>query len=252
MDLIDTYLDDLAARLRVGPARSRRFLVEAEEHLRDTVAREVAAGAAEPDAERVAIERFGTVRQVARAANGPVLARLTPLALGGAQLAAVGSATVLAGTLLSRLVAAVTSTTATFGFPHDTVASASQVAHWLAVQPGAADWPAAAASENAADTLVLRGGFALLCLLASLGVLWLLRRRTSAPADGVVPAIGMTAFGGAAAFLLLAGFTDSRTPFEWGRGLLLSDASVALVVAAAYAVVLLRRVQTPDVAPAPR
>jgi hypothetical protein len=153
-----------------------------------------------------------------------------------------GSLAVLAGTLLARLVAAVTSTATTFGFPHDSVASAGQVAHWLAVQPAARDWPAAAAAENAADTLVLRGGFAMLCLLVSLVALRLLRRRTSPPADGVVPAIGMTAFGGAAAFLLLAGLTDSRTPFEWGRGLLLSDASVAFVMAAAYAVVLLRRV----------
>lgn len=245
MDLIDGYLDELAARLRVGPARARRLLAEAEEHLRDTAAREVAAGAAEPDAERRAIERFGTTRQVAAAANGPVLTRLGPLALGAAHLGVVGSLAVLAGTLLSRLVAAVTSTASTFGFPHDYVASASQVAHWLAVQPAAGgDWQAAAASENAADTLVLRGGFAALCLVVSLVALRLLRRWTRSPADGVVPAIGMTAFGGAAAFLLLAGLTDSRTPFEWGRGLLLSDASVALVVASVYAVVLLRRVQT--------
>jgi hypothetical protein len=246
MDLIDRYLDELAARLRVGPARARRLLSEAEEHLRETAAREVAAGADDPDAERLAIERFGTARQVARAANGSFLTRLGPLALGAAQLGTVASVTVLAGTLLARLVAAVTSTTATFGFPHDSVASAAQVAHWRAVQPGAADWPAAAASENAADTLALRGGFAVLCLLVGLVALWVLRRWTSAPADGVVPAVGMTAFGGAAAFLLLAGLTDARTPVEWGRGLLLSDAAVALVAAAAYAVVLLRRVQVPD------
>lgn len=245
MEQIDSYLDELAARLRVGPARARRFLAEAEEHLRDSVARETAAGADGPDAERRAIERFGTTRQVARAANGPALARLGSLALAAAHLGVVGSAAVLAGTLLSRLVAAVTSTAATFGFPHDYVASAGQVAHWLAVQPAAGgDWPAAAASENAADTLVLRGGFALLCLVVSLVAVRLLRRWTSPPAGGVVPAIGTTAFGGAAVFLLLAGLTDARTPFEWGRGLLLTDASVALVVAAAYAVVLVRRVHT--------
>jgi hypothetical protein len=246
MDLIDRYLDELAGRLRVGPTRARRLLSEAEEHLRDTATREAAAGVADPDAERIAIERFGSAREVARAANGPFATRVGPLALGAAQLGAVGSLTVLAGTLLARLVAAVTSTTATFGFPHDSVATASQVTHWLAVQPGAADWPAAAASENAADTLVLRGGAELLGLLVSLVALWVLRRGTTAPADGVVPAIGTTAFGGAAAFLLLAGLTDSRTPFEWGRGLLLCDAAVAVVAAAAYAVVLLRRVQVPD------
>jgi len=244
MDDIERYLDDLATRLRVGPVEARRLLAEAEEHLHETVAREEAAGADADLAQRRAIERFGTARQVAAAANGPLVSLLASLVLGAAHLAAVGSLAVLAGTLLARIVAALTSTSAAFGPPRDYVASHSQVAHWLAVQPGAADWHAAAAAENADDTLVLRGGFALLCLLASLAVLWVGRRRARPPADGVVPAIGVTAFGGAAVLLLGSAVTKTSTPFEWGNGLLLCDAAVALVAAAAYGIVLLRRVHT--------
>ncbi|MBW8751769.1 MAG: hypothetical protein JF565_10145 [Propionibacteriales bacterium] len=244
MDAIDSFLDELATRLRVGPTRARRFLAEAEEHLRDTAAREEAAGAHADDAQRRAVERFGTPRQVAAAANGPILSRVAPLVAGAAQLGAVGSAAVLAGTLLARLVALVTSTTSAYGPPHSYLPSHATVAHWLAVHPSARDWYAAAAAENADDSLVLRGGFALLCLVGSLVVLRVVRRRASAPVDGVVPAIGATAFGGAGVVLLAAAVTNSYTSVEWGRGLMFSDAAVALVAALAYGVVLLRRVQT--------
>ncbi|MGY2875827.1 hypothetical protein ACVW00_003017 [Marmoricola sp. URHA0025 HA25] len=244
MDAIDSYLDELAVRLRVGPARARRLLAEAEEHLRETTAREPDAGADDALAQERAIQRFGTARQVAAAANDPVVSRLAPLVLGAAHLTAVGSVAVLAGTLLAQVVAAASSRATAFGLPHGYLPSHAQVAHWVAVQPGAAGWRSAAAAENADDTLVLRGVLALLVLLASLLVLRVGRRRTSQPADGVVPAIGMTAFGGAAVVLLAAAVADTYTPLEWGRGLLFSDGAVALVAAAAYGVVLVRRVQT--------
>lgn len=244
MDEIESYLDDLATRLRIGPARARRFLAEAEEHLRQTVAREEAAGADAELAQRRAIERFGSAREVADSANGPLLGRLGPLVVGAAHLTAVGSAAILAGTLLAQLVAVVTSTTSAFGLPHDHVPSHASVAHWLVAQPRAHGWYAAAAAENADDTLLLRGGFALVCLVASLVVLRVARRRTGPPADGVVPAVGMTAFGGAGALLLVGAMTDAYLPFEWGRGLLFSDAAVALVAGAAYGFALLGRVHT--------
>lgn len=244
MDGIERYLDELATRLRVSPVESRRLLAEAEEHLRETAARDEAAGVPADIAERHAIERFGTARQVAAAANGPLLSRLAPLVVGSAHLAAAGSLAVLAGTVLARVVALLTSTDSAFGLPGHYLPSHAQVAHWLAVHPGASDWHAAAASENADDTLVLRGGFALVCLLLSLAVLVAVRRRSRPPADGVVPAIGATAFGGAGLLLLAGAVTDAATPFEWGRGLLFSDAAVALVAAAAYGIALLRRLHT--------
>lgn len=63
--LIDTYLDDLFAALRGEPRRARRILIEAEDHLREAVRDHIAAGMSESDAERLAIERFGSAREIA-------------------------------------------------------------------------------------------------------------------------------------------------------------------------------------------
>ncbi|MEP7089525.1 MAG: hypothetical protein ABI776_05390 [Nocardioidaceae bacterium] len=241
MDQIDAYLDELAVRLRIGPARVRRLLAEAEEHLREAAARDVAAGTDQQLAEHRAVERFGTPRQVAAAANGSTVSLLGPLAQGGAHLAAVASVTVLAGSLLAHLVAAVTSTTSAFGLPRGALPSPARIGQWVAAQPGVHDWHAAAASENADDTLILRGGFALVCLVGALVILRVGRRRASPPRGGIIPAIGMTAFGGAGVLLLAGGVSDTYLQAEWGRGLWFSDATVALLAAAAYALILLRR-----------
>jgi hypothetical protein len=250
MDPVDRYLDDLAGRLRVGPARARRLLAEAEDHLRDTAARHLAARDAagadagdEEAAQRRAVEEFGTARQVAAAANGPVAARVGPLAAGLAHLGATACLTVLAGTLLARLVAALTSTGAVFGLPGSYLPAHARAAHWVAAQPGTRDWHSAAAAENADDTLLLRGAFALVCLLVCLVALRVSRRRLSPPSDGTVPAIGLSAFGGAGVLLLVGGVTNFYTSVEWGRGLWLCDAAAALVAAGVHGVLLLRRLQ---------
>ena len=68
-DPIDAYLDELPSRLR-GPApHIRRTLAEAEAHLRDSVDAELSNGAEPAEAQRRAIERFGSPRRVASAAN---------------------------------------------------------------------------------------------------------------------------------------------------------------------------------------
>jgi hypothetical protein len=164
--------------------------------------------------------------------------------VGTARLAAAASLAVLAGSLLAHVVAAVTSTTATFGLPHGYLPPHPRVDHWLAAQPGAHDWHSAAASENADDTLILRIGFALVCLIAALVIVHVGSRRVSPPPDGVIPAIGMTAFGGAGVLLLAGAVTNTYTPLEWGRGLWFSDAAIALLAAATCALTLLRRLRT--------
>ncbi|MDX6327086.1 MAG: hypothetical protein QOK15_3440 [Nocardioidaceae bacterium] len=243
MDPIDSYLDELAARLRIGRADARRLLSEAEEHLREAADVEVVRGSATELAQRRAVERFGTAREVAAAANGSLLTRLGPMTVGAARLAAVASLTVLAGTVLARLMAAVSSTPAVYGLPHGYLPSQARVAHWLAVQPSSAGWSGAAAAENADDTLLLRGGFALVCLVASLVLLRVARRRVSPPAERVVPVVGLIAFSGTAVLLLLGGLTNAYTQMEWGRGLWFSDAGVAALAAAMYALNLRRRVR---------
>lgn len=62
---IEEYLSELRAKLRVGPFRKRRILREIEGHLLDAVHEARIAGIGRQEAERLAIERFGSPRQLA-------------------------------------------------------------------------------------------------------------------------------------------------------------------------------------------
>lgn len=234
MDPIDGYLDELSHRLRLTPAATRRLLAETEAHLRDAVEDRVARGATVADAETSALASFGTPRQVARAANGGPVELVGAGVLAGAQLVAVGSAAVIAGTVLAELLAKVTATGWVFGPRAGFAPSRAQVAHWLQLHPGARGWRAAAAAENASDSLVLRGSAAVLALLAGLAVLMILRRRFRRIGAGVVPAVGATAFGGAAVLLTVTAATGSVALADWGSGQAWCDAAVAAILAIAY------------------
>ncbi len=234
---IDDYLEELAHRLRLTPVSARRLLEETEAHLRDAVEEEVASGAEPTVAEHRALARFGTAREVARAANGGPLRVLGPGLNAVAQLVAVGCAAVIAGTLLAEALAWFTSTSWVFGQPSSYAPSAGQVAHWLQVQPGAHGWRQAAAAENASDSLVLRTAAGVLGLVVA-GALLVILRRHARVGGGVLPAIGLTAFGGAA--VLLA--SGSLRSLDWGRGQTLCDAVVALIAAVGYAVICSRSV----------
>lgn len=245
MDRIQSYLDALGGRLRLAPAATERLLEETAAHLQEAADAHEAAGLSRESAELKAIDRFGTVGEVARAANGGLVATAGRLSLAAAQLAVVGSATVLAGTLLARLVAGVTSTGWVYGLPSQATPSASTIAHWLQVQPTATNWRDAGALENASDSLVLRGGFAALVLLASVAFVLITRRRFGRLERRVVPAAGLAAFAGAALFLVVGGSTQAFGLVEWGRGQWFCDAAVALVAALGCAVMSLRGVTTP-------
>jgi hypothetical protein len=81
-DLIEAHLDQLLAQLRGSATDVRRILSEAEEHLRDATAELVAVGASEEEAQRLAIERFGDPRTVARRFSAR-LAPVPPAAVAG-------------------------------------------------------------------------------------------------------------------------------------------------------------------------
>src|SRR3954471_21517414 len=78
---IDAYLDALAEALTLPPARARRVLRESEDHLRDALAAMAEAGVEPAEAERAAIERFGSVETVAPSFAGEWVTWL-PLAKG--------------------------------------------------------------------------------------------------------------------------------------------------------------------------
>lgn len=241
MDRIEDYLDELAGRLRRTPAQARRFLAEAEAHLADATEAGVRDGLSREDAEAQAVARFGTTRQVARSANGGPLELLGALATTAAGLAVTGFGAILAGTVMARLLATMTPVRWFYAVPEGFRPPAQQIAHWLAVQPQAHNWRQAASLEMAQDTLVLRGGFALLGLVLSAVAYLLLRRRFSGLPDGTVAAVGATAFGIAAVLLLASVTIGSWMPVEWGTGQMLADGAIALIACLAYAVVLVRR-----------
>jgi hypothetical protein len=177
MDRIQAYLGDLERRLRLAPGAAERLLEETAGHLQDATRAGEATGLPRDAAEREALTRFGTADQVAREANGGTVAALGRLAYAAAQLSVVGWATVLAGTLLAELLARVTSTSWVFGLPADATPTPGMISHWVQVQPGASSWRDAAALENASDSLVLRGGFTVIMLIAAVLVVLLARRR---------------------------------------------------------------------------
>jgi len=64
---IEEYLRELRASLRTPADLTSRILVEAEDHLKDSVAAGLAAGLTETEAAEAAISSFGSVRAVVRA-----------------------------------------------------------------------------------------------------------------------------------------------------------------------------------------
>ena len=66
-DLIEGYLDQMRAGLRVPAAEAELILAEAEDHLRETAAAGLAIGMTEREAQEAAISIFGPVRAVVRA-----------------------------------------------------------------------------------------------------------------------------------------------------------------------------------------
>lgn len=239
MTAIEEYAAELGAQLRLQPEAAERFLAEVEDHLHTAADGSMATGVARPEAETVAIRRFGSAREVAFAANGGTLGETTRLAGAFARIGTIGSLTVLAGTLVAQVVARFTTTAAVFGLPAGASPSQSSLSHWLAVQPSAHDWRTAAALENADDSLLLRGGAALLAALACAVVALALSRRYAAPRDRwtvLLPALAFTA----AAAGLVASRAAGGGVADWGWGQTLCDAGVALVAGTAYWVRLAR------------
>jgi hypothetical protein len=80
-DLIEEYLRQLRAGMRLGPAEAELILAEAEDHLRETAAAALATGMAEREAQEAAISSFGSVQAVTRARLASVM--LAVLAASG-------------------------------------------------------------------------------------------------------------------------------------------------------------------------
>ncbi|GAB3808908.1 hypothetical protein GCM10028798_35780 [Humibacter antri] len=236
-DRIDTYLDDMLDRLEGTAAERRRMLAEAEMHLRDSAAAFERDGMDADAAQGAAIAAFGEVPAIAQASNRRRPAELlAAFVRAAAQLGVYGFAAIGVAALLARGLALVTSTQWVYGAPAGYRFTAAQCAHWLAVQPGATDCHAAAAMESSDDSFLFVLAAAIIGLIVAgviLGAMRLARRRPVGAAPrlprNVVAAIGATAFLGAGIALLVAGAADGVSRIAWGRGVLYTDAVVALI-----------------------
>jgi hypothetical protein len=246
---IDAYLDQLARELRVEPGRVRRILTETEDHLRQSAAEAVAAGASEEEGARQAIARFGAPRTVARrfaAEEGrllpPALLLHLTLSLGavaGVLLVAVGVSGLLAAGMGAAFGKAFVS-----GDAPGVTYTAERCADYFEYFPNASDCADAATQHHFEEVVFYRLTAGVLGLLV-LGGLFVVRRRYPRGAgvrllpESFAPTVVATLFGIAALYLLgnsmqiAFGITD-------GTGALLSGGVVALAGLAIFALPLLR------------
>ncbi|MHB8575322.1 MAG: HAAS signaling domain-containing protein [Dehalococcoidia bacterium] len=250
-DRIDAYLDDLLRELRVDRRRPRRILAETEDHLREAAERGCAQGLSQNEAERRAIDSFGTARTVARrfaAEEGRLLpaSLLLHLVLALGLLTSIGFVAVG----VSGLAAAGMGTAFGERFVAGDIAGASytpaRCAEFQEYEPRAATCEAAATAHHYGEVVGYRLALGVLGLFGLAGCALIRRRypRLSGVRmlpDEFSPTVGAALFGVAGVMLLLQGTAQAATENGSGSGAYLSGGIVSAAVFAAYATPLLRR-----------
>lgn len=237
---IEVYLDELlTASAGMAPRQVRALLAEAEAHLRDDAAAAVAAGMSEPEAERLAVTRFGLARVVARAdrerSTLPLLALARQATSSAVLLGAVGAVAVGLSGLLALVMRLAAGARFVVGEPSADALRPASCARWLGANPHAGSCAAAAMADWADDTSGYRIAAGLLGLLVLLvhRRLWHGERRTRSMLPRPVgDTIAFTAFLGAGMGTLVLGLNAVATASGDGSGQWLSAAAVALAAAA--------------------
>jgi hypothetical protein len=246
-ELIESYLDDLQVRLHGTPRQIRRTMREAEDHMHDALDGGLARGLDAAEAERQAVEAFGSAAGVARACNASTSQLLRSLAgqavaLVGVALVAVG----LSGAVTAVMVAAGSRVFA-FADPPGTQYSVADCAHWLGQHPDADTCARAALDEAVSDGLLQRFATGVLGLTVLAAVAFLARRHgTSLGAlltRPVAAIVGATAFGAAAAVLIGLGGNAVALHSGYGAGQWFAAAGVSVVAALCFAAIALRRMR---------
>ena len=255
-DPIEGYLDQLLTHLRGSAQDVRRILSEVEEHLRDATAELEVAGASEEEAQRLAIERFGHPRTVARqfsarlapipsAAVAAELAR-TAVLLGTVGLVAIGASGALAE-LLGRLFGPAFVAGDLPGVTY----TAQRCAEFLEYFPDAGSCQQAAALHHWGEVVEYRVAVGVVGAFV-LGAYLLWRRRPDRQdprylgilPDGFSATVATSLYGVAAAALALLSLDSFLVADGDGTGQWLSAAIVAAAMAAGYGVSLYRTVLT--------
>jgi hypothetical protein len=245
-DPIEVYLDDLFVHLRGSPRSIRRVLAEAEAHLRDAVD----AGATPEDA----VQRFGAARDVAARCSAqaavPLSAIVRELVLVVGLLGAIGAIAVGTSGLLSVGMDAAYGATFVAGDQPTVTYTAARCAEYHDLAPSESSCARAAARHHTDEIEVTRVATGVLGL-GALGIWFWVRRRwgrsswRSILGGAYVPAIGAAVFGAAALGLGAQSLQSAGWGSTNGLGQWLSATVVALVVAGAFGVVLVRELRRP-------
>jgi hypothetical protein len=237
-DRIDEYLDELLERLDGSGSERRLMLSEAEAHLREAAAEYERGGLKADAAQRQAIVDFGSATVIAKSSNHRgARAVVGAYLVAAAQLCTAGFAAIGVGALVARGLALFTSIGWVYGAPATRRFASDTCAHFLKVQPGAADCSAAAAMENSQDAFLFMVGSAILGLvivgLVMVGIR-VVRRRSRVPAQrlprNIVNAVGATAFLIVGLALGVAAASNGSMNGVWGQGMLVADSAVSLAV----------------------
>jgi HAAS len=244
-ELIEDYLDQLYAELRLPPREARRVLAGAADQLAAGLAEGLAGGLTEREAAEHAISSFGSVRAVVRAHQRrrralPPGRLAAGLAMASWQLAAAGLAAIGASGLIVALLNHTLGREFTGGTPTAAGLTAAACRRYLAGWPAAHSCGRAWMLEVSADAVTLRvaAGLAGLALLAG----YLLARRRVPPVlpPRLLPTAAVAMFGTAAAVLAWLALAGRAAGVTNGPGYYASGAIAALAAAFAFAVPLAR------------
>ena len=247
---VEAYLDRIFDLLAGTGAAGRRALAEVEDHLRAATDESVASGLSRVDAERAAVERFGTAEDVAAGLaplGGVGLRRLAPqLVAAGALVAALGLLAVGVSGLVAEGLGHLFGWAFVAGDPPGVTYTPERCADFLEYFPNAGSCTQAAIDHHFGEVVEYRVAAGLLGLLG-LGGLWVLRRMPRfrsprwTPPPRMVAGLGALAAGASGVVLLADGtLMLGGLGADHGAGNPLSAGVVALLVAVGFAVALLR------------
>jgi hypothetical protein len=251
---IECFLDELVEELAAeSPRELRRLVAETEAHLRDDAEAAVAAGASADEAERYAVQRFGSARELAggeRNRLSPHPPVLRQVAYSGLLLAGVGGLAVGASGLVAAGIRAVGGSRVVVDAPLSRALAGSDCARWLAADPGARTCRDAAIADWAAETVFYRIGLGIVGLACVLLYHWLRRRSGHRGGPAALPplvtdAVATALFGAAALGTLALGLHAVISSGGNGSGQWLSAGLVALVAAGVFGLRLLTDLRTP-------
>lgn len=248
-DSIDGYLDRLADMVVLRGRSVRRILCESEDHLRAAVADAESHGMGRAEAERAAIERFGSPARVAhrfaagenRLPSGLMASVVLSLSLvAGIGMVAIGVSGGVAATM-----GAVAGKAYVAGDAPGVTYTPERCAEYHRLRPEAATCADAAVAHHFDEVVGYRLDAGVLGVVILAGWLVARRRRLRAERAAGLPwsytvIAGSLLFGVAGAGLTGLGAMGSISGARSGAGEMLSAGLVSAVVAAGFGVAMIR------------